>query len=242
MSESSHSASLSNHFRRGDIVAAVGVTLAFHALLLAVFRTEPAVAGPSAPSAPSVMFLDLNAPDPTGQITAVRNFIFEHDPALLPVGSRVTGFSRVLRAPAFRTPLASPQPRSTGPELLPMAAPTSKFELASPPPPPEREVSLSAALLKRTMRPTAYAYPFAEVGGNPARAKIVAPPPETLAALSSPVTVAELTFEAPRSLPRIDIVQSSGNAGLDAAAVTACLPAIASAAGKVVLTVYWKER
>ncbi|MGE4300910.1 MAG: hypothetical protein AB7F40_04815 [Victivallaceae bacterium] len=244
MSESSYRASLSRHFRRGDIVAAVGITLAFHALLLAVFRAEPAIPEPLPPPAPAVMFIDLNAPDPTGQIVAFRNFIFEHDPALLPVGSRATGFSRVLRAPAFRTPLASPQMRNTGPDVLPVETPAAEFSIVIPPAPnaSSNAMLLSTALTRRMAQPVAGIYPFAEIDGRPAAAKLSSPAPEILAALSSPVTVAEFSFEEPRSLPRIEITQSCGNAKLDAAAVAACLPGIPAATGKIVLTVYWREQ
>lgn len=242
MSEARHSASLARHFRRGDILAAVGITLAFHALLLAVFRAEPTVKGPELPPPPTVMFIDLNAPDPTGQIASVRNFIFEHDPSLIPVGSRVTGFSRVLRAPAFRTPQASPQPRISALEALTVEAAVSKFEMNLPPHPETKEDAplLSASLLG--IAPVAAVYPFAELDGKPLEIKLAAPAAGAVAALPSAVTAVELTFEAPRSLPRIDVTRSCGDARLDAAALAACMPAIRAAAGKSSLIIYWREQ
>lgn len=119
-------------FKRRDIFAALVLTLLFHALLLFLFKSPSEVVKRSGYELPSVGVVNLSdESDPEAR--ELLDYIRVHDPSLFVLGGEAAGYSYINRQSEFRS-----------------ALPASRPELGME---PERAVLADAVAIKLARRP-----------------------------------------------------------------------------------------
>ena len=228
-----------------DALAALILTLTVHGLFLVLFKTPSAGAKSGVTALPPVTVVDLADSTDQTAVDALK-FVRRHDPSLLAAGSDNIGFSYVRKAPDFRAPATPPEfAFAVNPVQfdLPLVNEV-KIKLVDR---PEQKANyfLSRALLNHESGKVenVLEFPLTTASGMAIKLDFSAEVKAGIAKLTQLESVIIFEFGGTDVPPRVNVVQSCGNAELENLAVQKFLRLEAARVpeGKVQLNIRWRK-
>lgn len=234
-------------YRRCDIVAALLLTLLFHAVLLVLFKSPEEQVKRSGYELPEVGVINLSdESDPEAR--ELLDYIKVHDPSLFVRGDEDAGYSYICRQPEFRPALpAGRSVLSAGRDGGGLELPAAVAIKIAPRPEPAAEPGLLAVLLanggngnvlERTYPEVSFSGGYIPVGGYDFSGY-----QDKIAGVKESVSRYRVEFSGGDELPRVEVLESSGDILLDNAVVGEILRDmdLRKSQKSVTVTVRWKE-